>query len=106
RRDRHDPVDGREAHRKDIKDDAWAGQHFEAEAQGAVFAVVVLPLRQYIEDEHQNKPDGKINNRANVKTVSGEVALLKFRESAFARCWRIEPAFLVTVSRIEMLHPE
>jgi len=43
RRQGHNPVDGREAHHKNVKNDARASQHFEAKAQGAVGLVDVLP---------------------------------------------------------------
>ncbi len=68
-RKRHDPVDGREAHHENVKNDARAGEHLEAKAQSAVFGLGVLLLGQNIEDEHEQQPDCKINDRANVKTV-------------------------------------
>jgi len=64
----HDPVDGRKGHHEHIKNDAGAGEHFQAEAQGAVFAVDVLLLRQNIEDKHQQQPNRKINGRSRVVT--------------------------------------
>jgi len=79
----HPPVDGRKGHHKNVKNDARAGQHFEAEAHGAVFAVGVLLLRQTIEDEHQQKPDDEIDDRAQLEAPAGQISLLKLRQRRF-----------------------
>src|SRR5438876_9513828 len=102
----HGQVDSCEAQRKNIKTDARTGQHFEAETQSAVFGIGVLLLRQNIKDEHQRKPDNEIDGCASVKTTGRKVVLLKVRESALAGWRRVEPALLVIVARIEIVHPE
>src|SRR5260370_9036820 len=95
RRDGHGPINGREAHHKNIKDDARSGEHFEAEAQSAVFGVGVLLLRQNIEGEHQHQPNGEVDSCRGVKAIWRKVGFLEIRESAFAGCRVFEPALFV-----------
>src|SRR6267142_3477530 len=52
-REGHHPVDGGESHDKDIDDDARAGQHLEAAADGEVFRVGVLLARPAIRSEER-----------------------------------------------------
>src|SRR5580700_4421866 len=100
RRKRHNPVDGGESHDKDIENDAGTRKHFHPAAKRPVFAVYILLFRPTIKYEDQNKPDHKINHRANQKPAAGEVGLLKVRKRSLARRRRIEPF------SIEVLHPE
>src|SRR5260370_5833313 len=91
RRQGHYPVDGCKGHDKNVKNDARASQHFQAAAQTTVFAVGVLLLRQTIEDQHQRKPDDKVNDRAHLKAPAGQKSLLKLRQWLFLQFFRIEP---------------
>src|SRR5229473_1528450 len=106
RRERHGPVDGCEAHHKNIKNDARSGEHFEAETQSAVFGVGVLLLRQNIEGKHQHQPNREVDGCPSVKAIWRKVGFLKVRESAFARWRRVEPTLFVSVARIQIVHSE
>src|SRR5712692_6336650 len=106
RRQRHHPIDGREGHDKNVENNAGAGKHFEAETQSAVFGVGVLLLGQNIEDEHQRQPNSEVDDCTSVKASLSEVAFLKIRERTFASWRRVEPALLVSMTGIEILHSE
>src|SRR6266404_5505188 len=100
-RERHHPVDGGESHDKDIDDDARAGQHLEAAADGQVFRVGVLLARPAIKQEDQNAPAGKVQDGADTEAVESQIAALEIRERAFmSRGRRVEPC------GVEILHPK
>src|SRR5882762_8285682 len=80
RREGHHPVNGGERHRKSVEDDAGAGEHLQAAAQGAVALVDVLLLRQTVKDEHERQPDREVNQRTELEATGGQIGLLKMRQ--------------------------
>src|ERR1700722_19907654 len=67
RRQRHHPIDGRERHGENVKNDAGSGQHFQAATQRAVFAIDILLARPAVEYPHQQQPHGEVNQRTYMK---------------------------------------
>src|SRR5882762_2929186 len=80
RRQGHHPVNGGEGHRKSVEDDAGAGEHFQAAAQGTVALVDVLLLRQTVKDEHERQPDREVNQRTELEATGGQIVFLKIRQ--------------------------
>src|ERR1700680_4404376 len=98
RRQRHHPVDGGKAHRKNVKNNARPGEHLQAAAQGTVILVDVLLYRPAIEEEHQEQPDDEVNCRAQLKASDCQISLLELREWFFLEFFRIQPR------TVEILH--
>ncbi len=65
-----------------------------------------MPGPANVEDEHQDEPHGKIDDRANQVPAVSQVAFLKLGERAFARRWSVQPAFIITMPGIKVPHAE